>query len=283
MIHRRLLHDDAFGVEEALNETAYGKGLVARGSHYLILGSSQLDQSPTIQSTERFTQLEKHLPSWKFFSDATDIDYDDWHLMYSNIFSMLTSSLPQNIHLLTFEPWHDNEILIRFEHILEKDEDPVFSQSVQFNVKDFLNGFKIIDMRETTLDGNAWLADNRRMEFVPDPELADYEKYAVFAKSAEYVQLLDASKPLLGTKYMDEPLLSNGLLGVGKNRIRREETAATQPQLLELNRLRAEKLRKMKYFVERLPLQEVDDEKKFTIELSAMQIRTFILFLEPEI
>ena len=32
-LHRRLLHDDAFGVGEALNETAFGVGLVARGKH----------------------------------------------------------------------------------------------------------------------------------------------------------------------------------------------------------------------------------------------------------
>jgi hypothetical protein len=30
---RRLLFDDAFGVGEALNETAFGEGLVARGKH----------------------------------------------------------------------------------------------------------------------------------------------------------------------------------------------------------------------------------------------------------
>ena len=30
---RRLLHDDAFGVDEALNEEAFGKGLVVRGTH----------------------------------------------------------------------------------------------------------------------------------------------------------------------------------------------------------------------------------------------------------
>ena len=33
--YRRLLHDDAFGVGEALNETAFGVGLVARGTHRL--------------------------------------------------------------------------------------------------------------------------------------------------------------------------------------------------------------------------------------------------------
>lgn len=33
-----MFHDDAFGVSEALNETAYGTGLVARGQHYLTFG-----------------------------------------------------------------------------------------------------------------------------------------------------------------------------------------------------------------------------------------------------
>lgn len=37
-IHRNCLHDDSFGVDEALNEQAFGKGLVVRGSHYLVLG-----------------------------------------------------------------------------------------------------------------------------------------------------------------------------------------------------------------------------------------------------
>ena len=36
MVHRRLLHDDAFGVGEALNEMAYGQGLIVRGKHYIV-------------------------------------------------------------------------------------------------------------------------------------------------------------------------------------------------------------------------------------------------------
>ena len=36
MLHRRLFSDDAFGVGEALNETAFGGGLVVRGKHSLM-------------------------------------------------------------------------------------------------------------------------------------------------------------------------------------------------------------------------------------------------------
>lgn len=39
MVHRRLLYDDAFGVDEALMEPGYGEGLVVRGAHYLILSN----------------------------------------------------------------------------------------------------------------------------------------------------------------------------------------------------------------------------------------------------
>ncbi|CAF4450868.1 unnamed protein product, partial [Adineta steineri] len=35
MIHRRLLYDDNLGVGEALNESAFGQGLVIRGKHFL--------------------------------------------------------------------------------------------------------------------------------------------------------------------------------------------------------------------------------------------------------
>lgn len=51
--------------------------------------------------------------------------------------SALKKSLPANVHMLTLEQWSTTssiepieipQILIRFEHIYEKDEDPVLSQ-----------------------------------------------------------------------------------------------------------------------------------------------------------
>lgn len=86
-VHRRLLHDDAFGVDEALNETAYGKGLIARGSHYLLVGAKKSTKQPSMQANERLIQLQKLLPSWLFFSNTSKLEYDTWRTEYKNIVS----------------------------------------------------------------------------------------------------------------------------------------------------------------------------------------------------
>lgn len=62
MLHRRLLHDDAFGVGEALNETAYGEGLIVRGRHWLVAGS--LTQHPTVRAAARNITQKRVLAPW---------------------------------------------------------------------------------------------------------------------------------------------------------------------------------------------------------------------------
>lgn len=83
MVHRRLLRDDAFGVGEALNETEYGSGLIARGKHYLLFGEKS-SPSPTLQARERFLQNEVLLPAWVFVSDATDLTFDAWRSSFNS-------------------------------------------------------------------------------------------------------------------------------------------------------------------------------------------------------
>lgn len=111
------------------------------------------------------------------------------------------------------------------------------------------------------------------MEFVPDPEDSWYENYAVFAKSANHVQLLKARKPMVAADYHEE-LLPIGGLGAESNRLKR----STDSNHKELNRLRMEKLKLLKLSVAELPLQ-YNENNKFMIELSAMQIRTFVMYL----
>ncbi|XP_052868628.1 lysosomal alpha-mannosidase-like [Anopheles cruzii] len=173
MVHRRLLHDDAFGVGEALDEKEFGKGMVARGKHWVIFGP-RTATSPTLEARERFLQNQVLLPNWLFFSDVSDFNYEDWQKQYTNIYSALSLSLPLNVHLLTFEPWHDNSILVRFEHLLEADEDPLYSKPVRFNVQDVFRQFSIEQVRETTLAANQLKEDSTRMKFKPDPSYIVY-------------------------------------------------------------------------------------------------------------
>ncbi|XP_067620208.1 lysosomal alpha-mannosidase [Eurosta solidaginis] len=286
MVHRRLLHDDAFGVGEALNETAYGEGLVARGKHYLIVGSSSKQTSRTTQAIERFTQLHFLLPLWSFFSDAENISYPDWRENFTNIFTGIQLELPKSIHLMSFEPWHDNEVLVRFEHILEKDEDPEFSKSVQFNVQSIFSNLKIIDIRETTLAANALLGEHQRFQFVPDSPDVAYNSYSVYKKFAAHQFMLRADRPLLDCEYhMESEIAIDEMedneeadqLALQTNRLKR---AVNESQ--ELNRQRAEYLRKLKVGQVTVNDDDANYDDPFIIELSPMQMRTFILTLESD-
>lgn len=62
-------------------------------------------------------------------------------------FEFLKKSLPDNVNILSFEEWDaTNSFLLRLEHILEKDEDPILSKDVEINlnVSNFENYVKIV-------------------------------------------------------------------------------------------------------------------------------------------
>lgn len=80
-------HNFSHRFTEALNETAYGKGLVARGKHFLIFGS-KTKQHPTLQGRERLLQNQVLVPNWLFFDDVSSTSYDDWMKKYTNVVSL---------------------------------------------------------------------------------------------------------------------------------------------------------------------------------------------------
>ena len=90
-------------------------------------------------------------------------------LLFSQ-FSGLSLALPQYINLLTFEPWKDNQILIRFEHILEISEATDLTSNITFNLHDVFLNFDIIDLRETTLAANQWKNEASRYTFREDQD-----------------------------------------------------------------------------------------------------------------
>ena len=61
MLHRRLFNDDAFGVGEPLNETAFGRGLVVRGVHKLLLCTEDCEVKNTQLTTWADTHFNLHL------------------------------------------------------------------------------------------------------------------------------------------------------------------------------------------------------------------------------
>ncbi|XP_041778570.1 lysosomal alpha-mannosidase-like [Anopheles merus] len=167
MVHRRLLRDDRFGVGEALNETQFNNGLVARGKHWLMFGGSPITNAgtPTQAAKERFLQNKVHLPSWVFVAPSTDFTFDQYLTELVHNFTFLSQSLPPNVHLLTVEPWKDDTMLLRFEHLFEKGEDSQYSLPVQINVQDLFVNVNVVSLRETTLAGNQWKEDSIRLDY----------------------------------------------------------------------------------------------------------------------
>lgn len=263
-VHRRLLHDDAFGVGEALNEMAYGKGLIARGSHYLVVGSKKRTETPSIQATERFLQLQTLLPSWLLFSNVSRFSYDDWKNTYTHIVSFIGSrfvnqpktngsfqysglslSLPLNIHLLTFEPWKDDSILIRFEHILANAEDDIYSQAVTFNFQDVFRGLNVASIRETTLSANQWLNEAKRFNFSDKSD-----RFNEIPSSTELLSSESTQPKSFETQPNPKPeILPQQYFDSSSNKARHHRSAE-------------------------------DDESDFKITMKPMEIRTFVVELE---
>ncbi|XP_048762590.2 lysosomal alpha-mannosidase-like isoform X2 [Ostrea edulis] len=173
LVHRRLLYDDHFGVGEPLNETgADGQGLVVRGKHLVILDT--IEDSPSLH---RSLALQMYMAPSLSFSQLT-MTPEQAMSKYNTQWSGLKKSLPANVHMLTLEQWSTTssiepieipQILIRFEHIYEKDEDPVLSQPAVVDLTDFTT-FRIVTMQEFTLGANFPLAELNRLpwRYIPD-------------------------------------------------------------------------------------------------------------------
>ncbi|EDW37367.1 GL26216 [Drosophila persimilis] len=153
MLHRRLIRDDGYGVGEALNEQKYDKPLIARGKVYLILNS--VEESTKV---ERLAEKEILLPFSVFFSKASSQSQTQ-----SAIAKAVPSfdDFPPSVHLLTLEPFTDNEILLRVENFLDHIEGKV----VSFNIRPIFDSLGGVEIRETTLDGNLPLSEMKRFKF----------------------------------------------------------------------------------------------------------------------
>uniref|UniRef100_A0A915HUZ6 Alpha-mannosidase n=1 Tax=Romanomermis culicivorax TaxID=13658 RepID=A0A915HUZ6_ROMCU len=155
MIHRRLFQDDNFGVAEPLNETGPdGRGLVATGKHWLML------EKPNVAAKKhRFFAMEMFYQPIPTFAPY-DQSFDDYRRQFKTFFAGLTTPLPQNLHILTVAQWRGTNIILRFEHIFQKDEDHEYSRPVTFSVENLFTTFDIVSLDEVNLSVGEYLNPN---------------------------------------------------------------------------------------------------------------------------
>ncbi|XP_018570360.1 lysosomal alpha-mannosidase [Anoplophora glabripennis] len=182
MLHRRIVHDDSKGVGESLNETEFGSGIYVRGSHYLIFGSAT-KLNPDGKSTaaqERILSHKKLNQPWVGVGNISSVNVTALQQKLNFNYSALNEALPENINILTFEPWANQSYLLRLEHILEKDEDPSLSNATSVDISKLFNTHDIVEITETTLGANqllddyqartkyTWNITGEKMDVVPD-------------------------------------------------------------------------------------------------------------------
>ena len=173
MTHRRLLDDDAFGVGEALNEEAYGTGLIVRGKHLTCIGfdADQSSAQRRILSNEIFAAPIIFFPTP--IGPPPPISQLSFPKGNQGVYE-----LPPNVNLLTLEPWLDwstggfpsKQFLVRLEHLFEEGEHSSYSQPVTISLSDFFGSAglgigELSFMRETTLGGNRWKDEVRRFDW----------------------------------------------------------------------------------------------------------------------
>jgi len=162
MVHRRILHDDSLGVGEALNETAYGKGLVVTGKHTLFVDRPS-DSSRLHRTTAQ--QLFMHpLATYSLPNTSSYANYSD---MYRQSWSALSDAMPLNVHLLTFDQLSSKQYLVRVEHYFELNEDEVYSQPVTIDLQTLFKSIgSISEMIELILSANLPLSELHRLDWM---------------------------------------------------------------------------------------------------------------------
>ena len=161
MIQRRVLHDDARGVGEPLNETdigitpcpphgnstRLGDGIVVKGTHRLMIGTGKSGASQARSQMDRvYSQPHVFVAS---AAKGIQIPFRQVH------FSALKTSLPESVMVVTFAALEmKNSFLVRVGHQYDMYEDGIMSLPVQIDLVDLFPDRTIVSITEKTLSGN---------------------------------------------------------------------------------------------------------------------------------
>uniref|UniRef100_A0A8C3NQF6 Glycoside hydrolase family 38 central domain-containing protein n=1 Tax=Geospiza parvula TaxID=87175 RepID=A0A8C3NQF6_GEOPR len=142
MVHRRLLHDDKRGLEEALDEPgADGRGLVVRGRHLVLLDT--VEASP-----------EQHRPRAQEMVTPPTVVLAPGTGPHLRQVSGLRRALPPNVHLLSLEPRGAGAVLLRLEHLYQVGESQSGSRAATVDLTTLFSAFTVTSVQEMALGGD---------------------------------------------------------------------------------------------------------------------------------
>ncbi|KAM5239300.1 lysosomal alpha-mannosidase [Ctenodactylus gundi] len=162
MVHRRLLVDDARGVEEPLLES--GSGVWVRGRHLVLL-----DAVRGAAAGHRLLAEKELLAPQVVLAAGGGPAYHPEATRLTQ-FSGLTRELPPTVRLLTLARWGPGVLLLRLEHQFAVGEDSGrnLSSPVTVDLRGLFSTFTITGLTETTLAANQLRASASRLKWTPD-------------------------------------------------------------------------------------------------------------------
>ncbi|KAJ6403836.1 hypothetical protein OIU84_012101 [Salix udensis] len=163
MLHRRLLHDDARGVGEVLNETVCVldrcEGLTIQGKFFL-----RIDQLGEGAKWRRTFGQEIYSPVLLAFTEQDGSNEINFPLpTFSGIDP--SYSLPNNVAVITLQELDNGKVLLRLAHLYETGEDKDYSVMASVELKKIFPK-EIVKVAELSLSGNQERTDMEKKRLV---------------------------------------------------------------------------------------------------------------------
>ncbi|KAK7290561.1 hypothetical protein RIF29_05069 [Crotalaria pallida] len=194
MLHRRLIHDDARGVGEVLNETVCTagncEGLTVQGKLYL-----RIDPTGEGAKWRRTVGQEVYSPLLLAF---TEQDGDNRLHFQRSTFSGIDSSysLPNNTAILTLQEFENGKVLLRLAHLYEIGEDKDYSVNSTVELKKLFPNKKITKVTEMSLSANQERAEMEKNRLVWKVEGSTEEPKAVRGGPVDPAKLVVELAPM---------------------------------------------------------------------------------------